>query len=79
MLKSELAFSITRSREVNGMGSSDEEDDEEDDIRWWLWCSRWSVGKDEDDAAAYKAALGQVGHCTQDSQDSMESQDRTVE
>jgi len=60
------------------MGSSDEEE-EEDNIRRWLWYSRWSVGKDEDDAAANKAALGQVGHRTQDSQDSMESQDRTVE
>ena len=45
-------------------------------------CSRGSgrsvhssrMGKDEDEAAAYKAALGQLGRRTQDS---MESQDRT--
>jgi hypothetical protein len=57
------------------MDSSDEEKDEED-IWWRPRYSRWSVGKEDDDAAAFKAALGRVGHHTRDS---MESQDGTVE
>jgi len=43
------------------MDSSDEDEDEEDDIRWRLRYSRWSIGNDDDDAGAYKAALGRVG------------------
>jgi len=61
------------------MDSSDEDEDEEDEVRRRLRYSRWGIhsgtGKD-DTEAAYKAALGRVGHRTQDS---MESQDGTVE
>ena len=40
---------------MNGMDSSDE-----DNILSRLWCSRWSsgMGKDDEEAAACKAALG---------------------
>jgi len=58
------------------MDSSDEEEDEEDDIRQRLRHSRWSIGKEDDDAAAFKAALGRLEHRAQDS---VESQDGTVE
>jgi len=58
------------------MDSSDEDEDEEDDIRWRLRYSRWSIGKDNDDAGAYKAALGRVGRRAKDS---VESQDGTAE
>jgi len=61
---------------ASGMDSSDEEEDEEEDIRRRLRYSRWSVGKEEDDAATFKTALGRVGHRTQDS---LESQNGTVE
>jgi len=48
------------------------DEDEEDDIRRRLRHSRWTahssgMDKDNDEAAAYKAALGRVGHRTQDS------------
>jgi len=48
------------------MDSSDEDEDEEDDIRWRLRYSRWSIGNDDDDAGAYKAALGRVGRRAKD-------------
>jgi len=54
------------------MDSSDEDEDKEDDSRRRLRYSRWSIGKDDDAAGAYKAALGRVGHRAQDS---VESQD----
>jgi len=53
------------------MDSSDEDEDK-DHIRWRLRYSRWSIGKDDDDAGAYKAALGRVGRRAKDS---VESQD----
>ena len=59
---------------VNGLDSSDEEDEEE--VRRRLRYSRWSVWRDGDDTATHKAALGLVGYRMQDS---IESQDRTVE
>ena len=63
------------------MDSSDEDEDEKDDVRRRLRYSRWSVhssglGNNDDETAAHKAALGRVGHRTQDS---MESQNGTVE
>ena len=61
---------------ANGMDSSDKDEDEEDDIRRRLRYSRWSIGKGDDDAGAYKAALGLVEH---HAQDSVESQDGTGE
>ena len=60
------------------MDLSDEDEDKDDKIRRRLRYSRWSVhsgmGKDDDEATAYKAALARVGHRTQDSME-----DRTVE
>jgi len=50
--------------------------DEDEDIRQRFRYSRWSMGKEDDSSAAFKAALGRVGHRTQDS---LESQDGTVE
>ena len=57
---------------AHGIDSSKEDEDEEDDIRWRLWCSRWSVhssgmDKDDEEAAAYKATLGRVRHRPQES------------
>ena len=53
------------------MDSSDEDEDEEDEVQRRLRYSRWSVhspmGKDNGEAAGYKAALARVGHRTQDS------------
>ena len=46
---------------ANGMDSSDEDEDEEEDIRRRVRHSRWSVGNENDDAAAFKGALGRVG------------------
>ena len=57
---------------ANGVDSSDEDEDEKDNIWRRLRYSRWSVNKEEDDAAAFKAALGRVGHRTQDSTESQE-------
>lgn len=58
------------------MNSSDEDEDEEDNIWQRLRYSRWSIGKDDDNDAAFKAVLGRVGYRTQDS---VESQGGTVE
>ena len=50
---------------------SDEDEDEDNEIRRRLRYSRWSVhsgmGKDDDEATAYKATLARVGDRTQDS------------
>jgi len=59
---------------ANGIDSSDE--DEEDDIWRRLRYSRWSIGKDDDETAAYKSALRRAGDRKQDG---MESEDGTVE
>lgn len=63
------------------MDSPDEDEDEEGDLRRDLRYSRWSVnstglGMDDDEAAAFKAALGRVGNRTQESK---ESQDGSVQ
>ena len=58
------------------MDSSDEDEDKEDDIWQRLRYLRWSLGKDDDGDAAFRAVLGRVVHCAQDS---MESQDGMVE
>ena len=60
------------------MDSPDEDEDEEGEVQRRLRYSRWSVhspmGKGDGEVAGYKAALGRVGHHTQDSME-----DGTVE
>jgi len=45
---------------ANGMHSSDKDEDEENDIRRRLRYSRWSVGKDEDHAAATSITITSI-------------------